>query len=406
MRFVIGVRSDVAYGLLTKLINHQATLPKAEFQKRNVENLRDLEDAIEFYDADVYIIDMHLEDAEVMIDTLKQSEREYVLIENDVKEVLPVLIERYGVVEEKTEIYYEREEKEQVIIQEKIIEKEVIRTAYQAIPSKVVVVGSLYRGAGSTTLATNIARMVAKRGIDVSYVEHPLIQPYMFDYLQIIADEDNPYTDISMEIKEEGITRSKRESWIKHGIKWHVIDSRKPTLSTFSYENLLVLSHAIQSNVLIIDISDRWLDPEIQKYLFMADSILVCIEPDPIKYDRSLYSVGDFKPHERKIMDYLTENKELSHFELVLMKNVKGIDIKLVKEMLHKKPVATIPFIPYQDMQKALFKSQLLYDFEDNASYFEDNLIPTLVKFVPKDFLELGTNQDNLFMKLLKIGKK
>lgn len=406
MKFVLSVRSDIAYQLLTKLIEREPSLPDVEFQQRNAITLRDLEDAIDFYNADVYIVDMQLEEAETLIELLKLSNCNYVVIQDDVKAVLPILVERFGVVEEKEEIYYERDEKEQVIVKEKIIEKEVIRTAYQAIPSKVVVVGSLYHGAGSTILSTNIARMVAKRGIDVSYVEHPMINPYMFDYLQMHKYEDKPYTDISREIKEEGIARTKKESWIKFGVKWHVIDSRKPSLDSFSYENLLVLSHAVQSNVLVIDISNRWLDPEVQKFLFLADSIILCVEPDPIKYDRALFQSGEYKPREHLILDFLMERKELNHFEIVLMKDVQGIDIKMVKEMLHKKPVAKIPYIPYEDIQSALFKSKLLYDFDDNDFYFEENLLSTLVKFVPKDYIPLQKNEKNVLKKLLKLVKK
>lgn len=401
MKIVLSVRSDVAYQLLTKLIIREPSLPEIEFQKRNASTVRDLEDAIEFFNADIYIVDRQLEEAESLIDILKSNGHTFYVIEDDVKAIIPILKEEYGEEVENKEIHYEKEEKQRVVVQEKIIEKEVIRTAYQAIPSKVVVVGSLYRGAGSTLLASNMARMVANRGIDVAYVEHPLIKPYMYDYFQIHRHTDKPYVDITREIHSEGIARSKRDSWNKADVKWHVIDSRLPSLSSFSYENLLVLSHTIQANVLIIDISDRWLDPEIQKFLSLADNIVMCVEPDPIKYDWSLIQTNDYKPRERRIMDYLKE-REFNKLDMVLMKNVKGIDIKLVKEMLHKKPVATLPYIPYQEIQKSLFKSELLYDREQYSEPFEDNLIPLISKFVPKDFIKIENGKKNIFQKMLK----
>lgn len=405
MKLVLSVRSDVAYKFLVKLLKNEKSLPDIEIRNRNAMNVLDLEDAIEFFNADAYVVDMTLEDSRNMIDTLKQANLPYVVIVENVKEAVPLLVERYGEVEEEADIHYEHEERERIIVQEKIIEKEIIRTAYKAIPSKVVVVGSLYRGAGSTLLATNLARMVAERGIDVAYVEYPLIKPYMFDYLQII-EEAPAYTDVAMSIKADGVNRAKSDSFQKKGVKWHVTDSRKSLLTSFTYEELLVLSHSIQSSVIIIDISDRWLDPEIQKYLFLADSILLCIEPDPIKYDRSLYSASGYTASEKQIIEFLTTNPELNHFEMVLMKNVKGIDTKTVRSMLHKKPVATVPYIPYQDILKALFKSKLIYDSDLYSELFEGNLLSVISKFVPKEYIELDRNRDNVFTKVMNMVKK
>lgn len=399
MKIVLSVRSDIAYKLLTKLLSREESLPDLEFQSRNASTLQDLEDAIEFYAADVYIVDRQLEDAETLIEVLKKANLEYMVIENDVKAILPIFRERYGEKEEVQEIHYEREKRQKIVVQEKIIEKEIIRTQFQAIPSRVVVVGSLYQGAGSTMLSSNLARMVAVRGIDVSYVEHPLIKPYMFDYLQI---QDSPYVDASREIHDEGLFRSKRDGWIKNGVKWHVIDSRKPPLTSFTYENLLVLSHAVQSNVIIIDISNRWLDEDVQRFLYLASSILVCVEPNPIKYERSLLNIPNYQHDERKIMDFLNNTKELSKYELVLMKDGKGMDAKIIKEMLHKRPIATVPYIPYHETLNAMYNIKLLYDFEQNAHVFEDTLIPVISKFIPYDFVELKKDKKGFLKNLFK----
>lgn len=410
MKISLSVRSDVAFNLLTRLLEREEMLPDVQFYQRNSSTLRDLEDAIEFYRADLYIVDLQLMDADVLVDVLSKGNHEYLVIENDVKAVMPQIIEKFGVqpvVPELKEIHYEREEKERIVIKEKVIEKEVIRMTYQALPSKVVIVGSLSRGAGSTILATNLARMTAKRGIDVAYIEHPLIRPYMFDYLQIHLQEqmDNgqPYIDIGNEIQQEGIARTKSNTFARDGIKWHVNDSRIPQVPSFSYENMLVLTHAVQANVLIIDISDRWLDPEIQKFLYLADTILMCVEPDPIKYEWSLYGNGASKQREGKAMDWLLEQK-LNNFELVLMKNVKGIDIKMLKSIMHKKPIVSLPYIPYQDIQQALFQSKLIYDYKEHDRAFEESLIPVIAKFLPKDFVEIK-NRDKGFLNRFKSKK-
>lgn len=404
MKVVFGVRSDVAFQLLVKLIKREPQLKDFEYQQRNAQSIRDLEDAIEFYKPDFCVIDKQLPDSDQLIHWLIDNDVQFYTIETNVKDVIPEIIKDHGeeIVEE--EIHYEVQERERVVYQEKIIEKEVIKTAYQAIPSKVVVVGSLYSGAGSTTLATNLARMIAARGIDVSYVEHPLIQPYMYDFLQVYTKAEQmerEYRDISREIHRESIARTKGDVWEDKGVKWHVIDSTKPPLESFSYENKLVLSHAIQSNVIIMDISNRWLDPEIQNFLSLADSIVMCVEPDPIKYDRSLLQLEGQPTREKLIMDHLT-SLEMDRLDIVMMKYVKGIDVKLIKQMLHKKPIANLPYIPYQTILQSLFKSKLLYDVEDVGDVFESQLIPLIAKIIPKDFIELKKKEKWGFQKFLK----
>ncbi|MEK5105061.1 hypothetical protein MKX83_24270 [Cytobacillus sp. FSL M8-0252] len=403
MKFVFSVRSDMAFNLLKKLIHNEDYLSDVTIREQNAQTIQQLEDAIEFYKADLYIIDRQLEEYEALIKVLRQYNCEYIEIQNDVKAVMPEIRSKYANEEKEEnneEIYYEKNEKRKVIIQEKIIEKEVIRETYKAIPSKVIVVGSLYKGAGSTILATNLARMIAERGIDVSYVEHPLIKPYMFDYLQIHTQEQE-YYDIAREIQTDGLARSKRDEWNQFDVKWHVIDSRKPPLQSFTYENLLVLSHTIQSNVLIVDISDRWLDPEIQKYLYIADFIYLCVEADPIKYDWSLYNHHGDNHKEKKIMDFLNLEQKISRYDLVNMKYIKGIDVKAWNEMLHRKPLAKLPYIPYEDIQKNIYKSKLLYD-SNYRDIFEENLLPLIVKVIPKDFIDIKRKEPLSFKRLFK----
>lgn len=407
MNVLLSVRSDVAFQYLTKVITADERLVDWNIRERNVTTTKELEDAIEFFNPDLIILDEKVEEHETLLQLAEQAPSEVFIIEGEVQSSREKLVERYGVAgseqDEDQEIYYEKEEKEKVVIQEKIIEKEVIRTAYQAIPSKVIVVGSLYKGAGSTTLATNIARMVGGRGIDTAYIEHPLVKPYMFDYLQMHSHNNKDYIDLSREIHRDGFTQANHTPWIYKGVRWNVIDSREPSLNNFTYENLLVLIHSIPSNVLIIDISDRWLDPEVQKLLPIASNIVLSVEPDPIKYDWSLYDHPGYRTRERQVMDQLAN---FDHYDIVLMKYIKGIDIKLVKGMLHKKPIANLPYLKYQDIQRALFNSTLLYDFESYDEVFEDNLIPLISKFIPRDFVELENRKSKGLTNLFKIGKK
>lgn len=395
------MRSDIAYEYVAKAIKLSKRLIDIQLPKENINTLDLLTDFIEFYDAEIFIIDGSFPELIEFEAHLKQADKPYVVL-NDTKQVVPFLEEEYGL--EEIQETFRAVEKEVPVkqVETKIIEKEIFLTNYQAIPSKVIVVGSLYRGAGSTLLATNLARMIAARGVDVAYIEHPSIKPYMFDYLQIHAEENIQYVDLAREVYEHGVVRSKGSTYKKHGVKWYVNDSRHPKIRDFTYEQLMTLSHGIQSTVLILDISNLWLEQGIQKYLYLADSIFLCVEPDPIKTDWALVETNGERTEEKEILDFLTQNEQLNHFQYVLMKNVPGIDIKLVKEMLHKRPIATLPYIEYGVVQQALFKSKLVYDVPDYTSVFEQNLIQTLAAFVPQEFVKLQPKERKFFGKFLK----
>ncbi|MFS0783368.1 hypothetical protein [Bacillus sp. 1P06AnD] len=401
MKVVLSVRSDMAYQFVTKLVVRKTRFSDVEFREKNATTIKDLEDAIEFFKADLYIVDRQLEDSEGLLLLLDRFHCEYLVIENDIKAITSLINAKYGLPEKEVvlqvedandsePIYYDSPKKELEEAREsKIIEKEIIRTQYRSIPSKVIVVGSLFKGAGSTLLATNLARMIGQRGLEVAYIEHPLIKPYMFDYLQIHI-KDNPYYDVAREIQQEGIARSVKNSYYQNKVHWHVIDSRKPPLQSFSYENLLVLSHSIPANILIFDISDRWLDPEVQKFLYLANEIFVCIEPDPIKMDWSQYVYdGDTSFREKMTIDFFEKNKDSIDYQFVTMKYNTQIDVKLWNVIQTKKPLGKLSYIPYPDIVEALFKRKLLYDFEDYNEWFEEELKSVLAKIVPKDFLVL-----------------
>ncbi|MBG9689673.1 hypothetical protein ABD91_01870 [Lysinibacillus sphaericus] len=270
---------------------------------------------------------------------------------------------------------------------------------YLSVPSKIIVIGSLYPGAGSTLLATNLARMIAKREVDVAYVEHPFVKPYMFDYLQIHVDEvdeSEPYKDIAKEIDEHGMILSKGAAFKKHGVRWYVNDSRQEMLKEFSYEQLLTLSHGIQATVLILDISNLWLEKGIQKFLYLADALYLCVEPDPVKNDWV-----SINTHEKKIMEFLTASEQLEQFQYVLMKNVTSVDIKMIKEMLYKKPLTSVPYFDYAEVKQALFKSKFLYDVGyDNE--FEKSLEPLIKDFLPKKLLQLKRKEKSLLGRFRK----
>lgn len=410
MKITAVVKSDALFSLLNRKMTTIKNLP--EFEMTLCSSMKALEDSLEFTNPDLYILHETMEGSETYIQMLREKGVRFFLFEQNLQALESYLIEHFGVDEEiiEDELQDELDEnmrKERIVYQEKIIEREKIERIYESIPFKIIVVGSLNRSAGSTILATNLARMVGERGLSVSYVEHPLIKPYMYDYLQIHEETDS-YFDLSRFVREEQMGNLKERPFTKFGVHWHVIDSLKPSLTEFEYHQLLMLTHATESNIVILDISDRWRDPEVQKLMRLASLVLVAVEPDPIKFDYANLNYEEYgidvPTPEYTAMKHLREQVG-NNYELVLMKDFKEKDVRTLNQIYEqlKRPIATLPYIEYPMVIQALQETKLLYDINSTLkNQFETNLLSIISRFLPKDLVELPSKRKTFLGRIMK----
>lgn len=287
------------------------------------------------------------------------------------------------------------------------VEKETIRNVYQTIPSKVILVGGLYSGTGSTLLASNLALMLAKRNLDVSLVEYPKMpSPYLFDHLQIYnKDEEQPYQELWKGMKEEMVLGGGKYFWSDKGVKWNVMDTRKAPLQDFTYEDMLKMCYTIHSSYLIVDISTCWTDEAVHKFLPHADYVLMCIDTDPVKMDRMGTNLFDYQTSEFQALDLVKKHVRDDSFHLIQTKLYHGFDTEYFDEALPKEPLLRLSYIPYWDIQESVLNEQFLYEIPEYQMQLEDELQPLLQVLVPKELLALPQGGKGLF-RLLKGRRK
>ncbi|WP_430510688.1 hypothetical protein [Gottfriedia solisilvae] len=427
MKIAIAMKSQFAFDRFASNFGSREDLKVIEVYKTNIKEMMDFEDVLEFFKPELIVIDtklpnnleMELAAKQQRIDIVK-FESNFELTIEEVKRILKIGDNEPQEITSRKIDYMDRGKRPpEIIYKDRIIEKEIIKTAYSTVPNKLIAIGSLWSGAGATIFATNLARAIAKRGIDVAYVEHPLIKPYMFDYLLIHANEDGrgqKYTDFAQEIKINSFVR-RTESWREYDISWYVNDSRKEHLQDFSYEEMLSFIYSINSTITIVDISNQLENPHLQKFLHHVDEVFICIEPDPIKTDwiSTIYNDDEniveasTQRNEKKVLDHLAEleTKEGVQYQLISTKYTKEIDIKIwldsLKMKLDKKPIAFLPNIPYEDVLKGIWESRLLYDDEEYNEIFEKVFKPILVKIIPREFYEIEKEtKRSFFSKFVK----
>ncbi|MFE8703937.1 hypothetical protein ACFYKX_25525 [Cytobacillus sp. FJAT-54145] len=280
-------------------------------------------------------------------------------------------------------------EREVVVeVRKEIIEKEVERISYTNVPSKLIVVASLWSGAGSTFIGTNLARAVSNRGVQVSYIEYPTMTPYMFDYINITLREEIDkfqYIDLAKAITTKGIIPRGR-AWIDKGVQWVLNDPRTPRVSEWNFEKMLKLIYSLSSPIVIVDISTIWEEEHVKGLLHQADHIFLCIEPDVAKIN----CLAD-KRKESKFFEYLQNVKEEENipFDLIVTKMNDGVKRSEWCSALPIKPIAEFEYIPYSTLCKSLWKSEFLYDDEGFIDEFETNYSPILKVLLPPKFHHL-----------------
>lgn len=287
------------------------------------------------------------------------------------------------------------------------VERETVRHVYQTIPSKVILVGGLYSGTGSTLLASNLALMLAKRNLDVSLVEYPKMpSPYLFDHLQIYnKDEEQPYQELCKELKEEKVPGGSKYLWNDRGVKWNVVDTRKSPILDFTYEDMLKMCYTIHSSYLIVDVSNCWTDEAVKRFLPQADFVLMCADTDPIKLDRMGTSLFEYQSKEFQNIELLKKRVDDERFILIQTKFYEGFDSEYFDEVLPKTPLVRLPYIPYWEYQEAVLKEQFLYEDDEYQLFFEEELKPLLQELVPKELISLPQQGKGLF-RLLRGRKK
>ena len=389
MKIVLSLRSEAAFNLVVRKIQLSSKLYGIKLPKENVEKTDTLEDYINFFQADLYIIDRSLPESKSMIDLVIERELEHLIID-DIRSIDTLLEKEYGNEEIEQTFKPIIEEKQQVKVETKVIEKEIYVSKYQAVPHRFILVGSLYSNAGSTTVSMNIARMIAERGLDVTYIENPLSVPRMFDYLQIGFRVDQ-YTDIAQEIKYGSIPDA--DIYKYKGVQWVVNDPNKERIKSFTFEEFNLLQQITRSTITILDVSNHFHEPEIIKLAQIADEVILVMEANPIKNEYHILN----KDKNQNVFTLL-QNNHVNYKILLTKTSIKGIDIKVVKEMLPQRTFIDLPYIKYEYLIKNLFDTTIFYDDSDSEGkeFIENNLKEILNNLLPREFINLKENKSLL----------
>ena len=160
---------------------------------------------------------------------------------------------------------------------EKPITKIVERKIYTGIEKKLIIVSSLSKCAGATTITLSLAKYLSNLGILSSVIEPP-IEPTIFNWIGIeeIIDKSGEYCEDSFysyphEIASEKRIKNKAE-FIFDNIVWIVPDDRKEAIDNWGYNQMLKLIYVSNiAPITFIDVGDNLNHEAIRPLLSLVD---------------------------------------------------------------------------------------------------------------------------------------
>ncbi|MNI29691.1 Serine/threonine-protein kinase PknB [compost metagenome] len=247
----------------------------------------------------------------------------------------------------------------------------------KAISNRLIVVGGLYAGVGSSFVAVTLARVLNGLQIPNALVEHPTNEPDL--YMQLYGDHRAPtnYTFASEAVMTEGAAPERQ--WENGSTTWVPIhpDGLKESWSTSDTLKLLV---SVKKPIILWDVSSNWGDPAVQELCLSADDIIVVLDASPGKLNRV--------STKQKLNQLLSLRASGSSVHLVANRELPSGNKQEWLDSLPDIPLCTIPELPYQEVMRSIWKGECVQDQPEWLEKLYEACRPLLRTFIPDPLLQ------------------
>lgn len=144
---------------------------------------------------------------------------------------------------------------------------------FNHMDKKLIVLLSLYPGAGSTFTGMGLAAHLRRYEIDHGFIEHPANEPELFIRCNGYTEAPNPYVfpfeQVSLAHKLQH-----DHTWCTGSTAWYPLDPIVQ-VEQWNSEKQLRLLFEIPQSIILVDLSHHWEDPIVQDMIRQADEVLV-----------------------------------------------------------------------------------------------------------------------------------
>ncbi|MCL4415448.1 MAG: hypothetical protein M1365_01910 [Actinobacteria bacterium] len=266
---------------------------------------------------------------------------------------------------------------------EKPITKIVEKKIYTGIEKKLIIISSLSRCSGSTTITLSIAKYLSNLDILSSVIEPPLGSPTIFNWIGIeeremarTEDSTSDFYSYPHEISCGNRIKNKAE-YVFDNIVWIIADDRKEKIEKWGYNQMLQLVYASNiAPITLIDIGDNLSHEAVKPLLSVVDLVLVVIDPFPTSC----------KINNNKFLELLKLKSDDFPVNFIINKWNSGIDKKEFLDFIGVKPLAFIPAIDLAILYKANCQYKIPLCYREVSDVLDSPLNDICSLFIPKGF--------------------
>ncbi|MDU0200217.1 protein kinase domain-containing protein [Paenibacillus sp. MAH-36] len=265
---------------------------------------------------------------------------------------------------------------------------------------KLIIVGGLFAGVGSTFLAVTLARIFNALQFPNALVEQPTIEPdlYMLLYGDLRAPKNYKFAAHSMREQDQSLISS--TPWDKGYSTWFPIHP-DGFHEEWQPADSFKLLHTIKKPIVLWDISTQWEHPSVQELCHSADEIIVVLDPSPGKCNRpsSRANFERFHSYQQrgKKVHYVANGNMQNHFRNEWVTSLPA------------SPLCTLPELPRGEVMRAVWKGEYLQDRPEVLEQLMTSLSPLLKEILPESRLDVNAGkktENSLFSKLKKISNR
>ncbi|MEK8132227.1 serine/threonine-protein kinase [Paenibacillus filicis] len=225
-------------------------------------------------------------------------------------------------------------------------------------PPLIIAVGSLYAGAGATFVALALAQALHESGVPHALIEPPTAQPELAALLFAAKNEPVGYRYYN-EAAQEGAAYAGEVRWERGCTLWLPASDQgprhlaKPGVGAQSFGEAgawLKLIHTLRRPVTIVDIGDRWEEPEVEALLETATDIVYVVDP--------LIHKLQLAASERRLR-MLLDGKRSSRRHAVANKSVGSAERASWLRLLPEPPACVLPALEHKLLAEAAWNGRL-----------------------------------------------
>lgn len=228
---------------------------------------------------------------------------------------------------------------------QKVVKTERIEVpVYQNVANKLISVVNLSERAGSTFIATNLARTLTQRNVLVNLFENPLGTVDLYYALGLHFEEERFYSYRKV-LREVGrIDKSKLP--IFQGIR---VAANEPDYNYNHWDLTDTLRlFSTNSGINIVDIGWNFNEPKIKDILGLSSIILVIVEPNPTQILRN----------NERLIEFEEMMQEGLNVRYVFNKWDEAINKKRFIEGFEMTPYLIVPFVDIDLIYECLFQKK------------------------------------------------